>query len=61
MYSGMKMEKWELGNLFQEWRDRKKENDGGSAFNMICVNVTMYPQHNNNKKDFKNWKLMDAD
>jgi hypothetical protein len=37
--------------LFQEWR-RMKENDGGGEFNYdilrTFVNVTMYPQYNNN-------------
>jgi hypothetical protein len=29
MYSCMKMEKWELLKLFQEWGRGVKENDGG--------------------------------
>jgi hypothetical protein len=33
MNSCMKMEKWDLTKLFQEWRRGIKENDGGSEFN----------------------------
>jgi hypothetical protein len=41
--------------LFQEWGGREgiKENGGGGKFNhdvRTFVNVTTYPQHNNNKK-----------
>jgi hypothetical protein len=32
-YSCIKMEKWDLLKLFQEWRNRIKENDGGGEFN----------------------------
>jgi hypothetical protein len=33
MHSCMKMEKWDLVKLFQEWGRRIKENDGGGEFN----------------------------
>jgi hypothetical protein len=38
---------------------QKKENDGGGEFNYdillsTFVNITMYPQYNNNKINFKN-------
>jgi hypothetical protein len=34
MYTCMKMEKWELFQLFQEWgKEGIKENDGGDEFN----------------------------
>jgi hypothetical protein len=34
MYSCMKMEKWELLKLFEEWMEGGiKENDGGGEFN----------------------------
>jgi hypothetical protein len=35
MYSCMKMKKWDLLKLFQEWGGIK-ENDGGDEFTMIC-------------------------
>jgi hypothetical protein len=34
MYSCMKMEKWDLLKLLQEWgKEEIKENDGGGEFN----------------------------
>jgi hypothetical protein len=34
MYSCMKMEKWDMLKLLQEWKEGKgKENEGGSEFN----------------------------
>jgi hypothetical protein len=39
MFSCMKMEKWDLLKLFQEWRKGDKENDGGVNSSMIyCKN-----------------------
>jgi hypothetical protein len=45
------MEKWDLMNLFQKWRIQ--ENDGGGWIQLwyivrAFVNVTIYPQYNNN-------------
>jgi hypothetical protein len=33
MYSCVKMGKWDLVKLFQEWGKEKEENDGGGEFN----------------------------
>jgi hypothetical protein len=33
MYSCMKMKKWDLLKLFQEWGRGRREKDGGSEFN----------------------------
>jgi hypothetical protein len=48
--------------LFQEWWRGIKENDGRGTFSYdilrTFVNVTMYPQHNNNKKFKTNFCLV---
>jgi hypothetical protein len=52
MYSPLQMEKWELLKLFYEEGRGIKENVGGMNLTKIhCkhfVNVTVYPQYNNN-------------
>jgi hypothetical protein len=54
MYSWMKMEKWHLLKLFQDLEEEDKGQWWRGEFHyggIYFVNVTTYPQHNNNFKN----------